>query len=288
MEVKDEYRTYLAAVKKILHEYNKMKEQIEVTQNSPELEKKKDSELVKESLISLGTKLYSTETLIDADFVVVNRDPEYLRQNALEYIRDQKLEAIAEHINGEAWCDYTQHMIERSKNSSRRRPIRKTTKSVSRARIQTKISSPLLSRVSIAKNSEMLLSWPIDHSSFWLSSFFGPRKKPDGSWGFHYGLDMAALKGTSVKAAAGGVIVEAGYARGYGNTVLIVHNRKYKTRYAHLHDITVKIGQKVSRAYLIGHVGDTGIVRSRGKDASHLHFEVVVFSKHDNPMHYLI
>ncbi len=286
IEVKEEYRTYLGAVKKILHEYNKMKEQLDGAQNSTELEKKKD-DVSKQWLIASNAKLYSTENLLDADFVVVNRDPEYLKQSALDFVRDQKLEAIADHMNSEAWCDYTQHMIQRSKTSSRRQR-RRPTKSTVRARTPNKVSSPLPSRVSITKNSEMPLLWPIDHSCFWLSSFFGPRKKPDGSWGFHYGLDMAALKGTPVKAAAGGVVVEASYLRGYGNTVVIAHNHKYKTRYAHLNDICVKIGQKVLRSTMIGHVGDTGMVRSKGKDASHLHFEVELFGKKDNPMHYLI
>src|SRR5437588_176438 len=34
------------------------------------------------------------------------------------------------------------------------------------------------------------LSLPIEKNRFWLSSFFGPRKNPDNSWGFHRGVDM--------------------------------------------------------------------------------------------------
>ena len=134
----------------------------------------------------------------------------------------------------------------------------------------------------------MLFTWPIDRSQFWLSSLFGKRKKPNGSWGFHSGIDMAALKGTPVKAAAGGTVIEARYAQGYGNTVVIKHNNKYKTRYAHLDKIIAKKGQKVSRGQLIGKVGDTGFVRKSGKDASHLHFELYAFGKKINPLYLIV
>lgn len=137
------------------------------------------------------------------------------------------------------------------------------------------------------RSHDMLFKWPIDRSSFWLSSFFGQRKH-NGRWKFHRGIDMAAAKGTPVIAAADGVVVEARYAQGYGKTIVIAHNAKYKTRYAHLNSVLVRVGQKVERAERIGRVGATGFVRSkRGGDASHLHFEVYVFGKQVNPMYFL-
>lgn len=136
---------------------------------------------------------------------------------------------------------------------------------------------------------DFIFSWPIDRSRFWLSSFFGPRRKKNGSPGFHYGIDMAALKGTSVMAAAPGVVIESRYNAGYGNTIVLAHNGKYKTRYAHLDSLFVKVGQPVQRGALIGTVGNTGYVRSAfGKDPSHLHFELHMFGKKVNPMHFLI
>ncbi len=88
--------------------------------------------------------------------------------------------------------------------------------------------------------------------------------------------------------AADGVVVEARNAQGYGKTVVIAHNRKYKTRYAHLHTINVRVGQNVTPDMMLGRVGSTGTVRSkRGRDAaSHLHFEVYVFGKKVNPMYF--
>jgi len=137
------------------------------------------------------------------------------------------------------------------------------------------------------KKNEINISWPLERSSFWISSYFGPRKKPGGGTKFHYGIDMAALKGTPVYAAAGGDIIEADYARGYGNTIVVKHSATYQTRYAHLHKILVEVGKKVKKGDCIGQVGDTGSVRKSGSDASHLHFEVYAAGKKVNPMRYL-
>lgn len=131
------------------------------------------------------------------------------------------------------------------------------------------------------------LMWPIDEGKFWLSSYFGPRKKPNGQASFHKGIDMAALKGTRVKAAASGVVEQAYEDKGYGKTIVIVHDNGYKTRYAHLDRMIAAQGQRVTRGQLIGEVGATGNVRTTGKDPSHLHFEVYVGDERVNPLHYL-
>ena len=120
-----------------------------------------------------------------------------------------------------------------------------------------------------------------------MSSFFGPRKNSDGSVGHHNGIDMAALRGTPVKAAAAGEVETAHFETGYGNTIVIAHTKKYKTRYAHLDGMNVKVGQKIIKGAVIGRVGDTGNVRKQGRDASHLHFEVYAWSKRVNPLYFL-
>ena len=129
--------------------------------------------------------------------------------------------------------------------------------------------------------------WPVEQKKFWLSSLFGPRKKNNGAHGYHNGIDMAAMKGTPVKAAATGTVVEARYMSGYGKTIVLKHNKKYKTRYAHLNSFTVHVGQKIKQGMIIGSVGETGFIRKTGKDGSHLHFEVYENRKKVNPLHYL-
>lgn len=136
---------------------------------------------------------------------------------------------------------------------------------------------------------EKIFSWPLARNSFWLSSLFGPRNLGDGRGTmFHSGVDLAAVTGTPVRAAADGEVMEAYFnSKGYGKTVLLDHHNGYKTRYAHLHRIKVQIGQMISQGHLLGTVGATGNVRSNGTSAAHLHFEVQKNGKAVNPLSYL-
>ena len=68
---------------------------------------------------------------------------------------------------------------------------------------------------------------------------------------------------------------------GYGNNVLIDHGYGYKTRYAHLHTIKVKKGEKVKRGQEIGTMGNTG-----KSTAPHLHYEVIKNNKTVNPINF--
>jgi len=142
------------------------------------------------------------------------------------------------------------------------------------------------------KNSQDVISdykfhWPLELHHFWLSSLFGARKKANGKPGFHYGIDLAAMKGTPIKAAASGTVIQAQYVPGYGNNILIQHNKYYRTRYAHLNRMNIAVGQKVLQGKKIGEVGDSGSVRKSGRDASHLHFEIYHNGSHVNPLRYL-
>lgn len=110
-----------------------------------------------------------------------------------------------------------------------------------------------------------------------FTSPFGPR------WGgFHYGIDVANSIGTDIKASDGGIVTKAGPAGTYGNLVIIDHQNGTSTRYAHLSRIDVRQGQVVQQGESIAKMGSTG--RSTG---SHLHFEVRVGGKAQNPLNYV-
>lgn len=126
------------------------------------------------------------------------------------------------------------------------------------------------------------IAWPIRLDKFWVSSYYGPRKK-----GFHNGIDMAAVRGTPINPAANGMVEFAGWASGYGRLIIVNHGKKIKTRYAHLDRIDVRVGQVVHVTDVIGIVGDSGYTIAQGRDASHLHFEVCVDEKQMNPLDYL-
>ncbi len=98
----------------------------------------------------------------------------------------------------------------------------------------------------------------------------------------HTGMDFTADRGTDVYATGDGVVEAIEKKRwGYGKSIIINHGYGYKTRYAHLNDFNVKVGQKVKRGELIGFVGSTG--KSTGP---HLHYEVIVNGEKVNPIGY--
>lgn len=133
--------------------------------------------------------------------------------------------------------------------------------------------------------SKILFNWPIDLCQFWVSSLFGPRTHR-GVTKFHGGVDLAALKGVPVKASAAGIIkIATSEAPGYGTLVEIQHKGGFVTRYAHLQDYFINAGDAVAAGEVIGTVGSTGNVR--GKDPSHLHFEIIKDGKRVDPLSYL-
>lgn len=136
------------------------------------------------------------------------------------------------------------------------------------------------------QDERLRLAWPVAKGHFWISSHFGQRRIGNAP-NFHSGLDMAAVKGTPVKAADDGVALEATASNGYGNTILLQHAHGVKTRYAHMHRLRIKPGQSVKRGKIIGTVGNTGNVRANGNDGSHLHFEVIINGQPRNPLAYL-
>ena len=88
---------------------------------------------------------------------------------------------------------------------------------------------------------------------------------------FHSGLDLLAATGTSVQAIGAGEVVFAGEQGSYGNLVVINHGGGLQSRYAHLSEMTVVVGQTVKQGDLVGTVGTTGKPTST---QPHLHFEV--------------
>lgn len=98
---------------------------------------------------------------------------------------------------------------------------------------------------------------------------------------YHKGIDIANKTAPSILAADSGKVVVAGWVDGYGygNRIVIDHGNGYRTLYAHLSSIGVRVGQTVSRGNVIGRMGSTG--RSTG---THLHFEVIRGGVHINPL----
>lgn len=87
----------------------------------------------------------------------------------------------------------------------------------------------------------------------------------------HYGVDLAASRGTPIHAAAAGRVHFRGRAHGYGRLVELDHAGDYQTRYAHMSAFAsgLHAGDHVKRDQLIGYVGASGHATG-----PHLHYEI--------------
>ena len=105
-------------------------------------------------------------------------------------------------------------------------------------------------------------------------------------WRTHDGLDLAADRGTPVKAAADGVVSEIKNDPRFGVVIIIDHKDGVKTVYSNLaSDDMVTSNQKVKQGDIIGSVGNTAAFESA--EQSHLHFEVLEDNVSVDPVAYL-
>lgn len=116
-----------------------------------------------------------------------------------------------------------------------------------------------------------------------FSSGFGVRSDPFlGRPAMHTGLDFRAASGDPVRATANGKVVTSGWQGGYGRMVEIDHGNGLSTRYGHLSEINVKVGDLIKIGQVIGAVGSTG--RSTGP---HLHYETRIDGDPVDPQKFL-
>jgi murein DD-endopeptidase MepM/ murein hydrolase activator NlpD len=116
-----------------------------------------------------------------------------------------------------------------------------------------------------------------------FTSGFGIRSDPFlGRPAMHTGLDFRAATGDPVRATANGKVASSGWAGGYGRMVEIDHGNGLSTRYGHLSEIDVKVGDQIKIGQVIGAVGSTG--RSTGP---HLHYETRIDGEAVDPQKFL-
>ena len=140
--------------------------------------------------------------------------------------------------------------------------------------IGTKIVS---SESSVATNIGVTLIRPVSGT---ISSRFGYRSRDN-----HKGLDIAAPKGTAIKAAAAGTVTFSGSGApysGYGNIVVVQSTGAVSIRYAHCSELYVRSGQSVAQGQVIAAVGSTGI-----STGNHLHFEIRYNGTAVDPQNYV-
>lgn len=116
--------------------------------------------------------------------------------------------------------------------------------------------------------------WPVRLARLTRGFIEGNRRKGRRP---HWGLDLAASRGTPILAAQEGIVIYAGRDfSGYGNMILLENGFGWATLYAHLDRFHVREGERIRQGQVLGTMGRTG--RATGV---HLHFEI---RKHRDPL----
>ncbi len=114
-----------------------------------------------------------------------------------------------------------------------------------------------------------------------ISGVYGSQRILNGKpkWP-HYGIDIAAKKGTMIKSSGSGTVTMAEDDLYYtGGTIIMDHGHGISTIYSHLENVLVSVGDKINQGDIIGTVGSTG--RSTGP---HLDFRINWFQTRLDPM----
>ena len=131
----------------------------------------------------------------------------------------------------------------------------------------------------VPQHSDTNFIWPV-HGQ--ITSYYGYRNISVGGNTFHGGVDIGAPQGTPIHASKSGIVSRSGWGGAYGYVVFLDHPDGSQTRYAHMSNMAVSVGQAVSQAEIIGWVGTTG-----ASTGPHLHFEIRYGGNSIDPLTYL-
>lgn len=190
---------------------------------------------------------------------------------------------------------YTLHVGQRlqlkSDGSAATSAMPTTTHAVAPISSSSQVKHPARSRSSTAKHTAAVSSKPINKNA--------PTRRVGGlRWQWpvqgvviagqtfgkngNKGIDVSGRKGQPIVAAADGKVVYRGSGlRGYGRLIIIKHNDKYLSAYAHNSKLLVKEGQIVKAGQQIAEMGNSDARRVQ------LHFEIRKQGKPVNPLKYL-
>jgi murein DD-endopeptidase MepM/ murein hydrolase activator NlpD len=119
---------------------------------------------------------------------------------------------------------------------------------------------------SISNNSVpsgSFFDWPVNQARY-TRGFKSEGRRP------HWGIDLAAPRGTPILSAHPGTVIYTGREfKGYGRLVIVEAQNGFASLYAHLDKIQVSEGSKVNQGDVLGSMGRSG--RATGV---HLHFEI--------------
>ncbi|MCK4812951.1 MAG: peptidoglycan DD-metalloendopeptidase family protein [Candidatus Marinimicrobia bacterium] len=129
-------------------------------------------------------------------------------------------------------------------------------------------------------NKKGKLPWPAEGK---IVSNFGKHTHPVlGTITENSGIDIEARNGSPVRAVSDGMVVTVTWLRGFGNTIIVIHDNSYYTVYSHVENIIVVQDEYVDAGQQLASVSDDGSM-----DGSKLHFELWQEQQKLNPKYWL-
>lgn len=204
-----------------------------------------------------------------------------LSPQTFEFIRNEYNRIMSVDMDAEEIASSAKKVIKKSETSEGEQTAEReqTRKKQSVNTVKSAADGEAMAVMSLFKSDEEI-TVPV-HGE--ITSEYGNRTNPvSGEYLMHSGIDIAADLGTEIRAAYSGIVSEVGSNSVGGNYISVVHRDGSETLYCHCSEIIAKKGDVIRAGEVIALVGSTG--RSTGP---HLHFEIIVDGKTENPLLYL-
>lgn len=202
-----------------------------------------------------------------------------LSPQTFEYIRDEYNRIMSVDMDAKEIASSAKKVIERAEATDEGQTAEKSTERKNVNTVKSAADGEVMAVMSLFKSDEEI-TVPV-HGE--ITSEYGNRTNPvSGEYLMHSGVDIAASQGTEIRAAYSGIVSEVGSNSVGGNYISLVHKDGSETLYCHCSKIIAEKGDVIRAGETIALVGSTG--RSTGP---HLHFEITVDGKTENPLLYL-
>lgn len=202
-----------------------------------------------------------------------------LSPQTFEFIRDEYNRIMSVDMDAKEIASSAKKVIERAEATDEAQTAEKSTERKNVNTVKSAADGEVMAVMSLFKSDEEI-TVPV-HGE--ITSEYGNRTNPvSGEYLMHSGVDIAASQGTEIRAAYSGIVSEVGSNNVGGNYISLVHKDGSETLYCHCSKIIAEKGDVIRAGETIALVGSTG--RSTGP---HLHFEITVDGKTENPLLYL-
>lgn len=202
-----------------------------------------------------------------------------LSPQTFDFIRDEYNRIMSVDMDAKEIASSAKKVIERAEATDEGQTAEKSTERKNVNTVKSAADGEVMAVMSLFKSDEEI-TVPV-HGE--ITSKYGNRTNPvSGEYLMHSGVDIAASQGTEIRAAYSGIVSEVGSNSVGGNYISLVHKDGSETLYCHCSKIIAEKGDVIRAGETIALVGSTG--RSTGP---HLHFEITVDGKTENPLLYL-